>query len=150
MPDEIIVIFPAKAQPVEVNFERQEIVVEFAGSAPADISQVISMIAATDIGGHRVITSNGDGRAIYADKDSVAVCVGITTGAAGEGTAATVQISGELSDPSFVWEPGELIFLGSSGIMTQSPPDSGALVVIGQATAANKVLINIQPPITLS
>lgn len=150
MAEEIIVQFPAEAQPVEVIFPAQpEIVVQFSGAPPAQTSPVITLTAGADIGGHRGVSVGPDGLGMYADKGSAPDCIGVSAGAAVDGAALAVQTSGEMTESSWSWNPGEPVYLGDNGLLTQTPTTTGNLVVIGTATGEKRLLINIEQPIQL-
>ena len=86
--------------------------------------------AATVLGGHRVVTLNADGEAEYADPSDPATygtVVGITTGAALAGAAVQIRSVGQMIEPSWSWTPGDLLFLGTDGTITATPPTSGIL-----------------------
>ena len=84
----------------------------------------------------------------YRDEGSVSLLLGIALTAAGAGGEVTVQRSGALTDSSWTWSYGPL-WLGAAGAITQTPPDDGFDVAIGVATAATRILLDIQPPIAL-
>jgi hypothetical protein len=105
--------------------------------------------AGQDLGGHRVVWSD-DGAAKYSDAGDVATAaaaIGVTTGAASEGDDATIQTYGPLNEPSWNWAPGEPIYLGAAGQLTQTPPASGAVRQIAIAETATQVFIDLQPEI---
>ena len=75
--------------------------------------------------------------------------LGITTGAAAAGDAINVQASGEMTEVSWNWTPGLPVFLGTNGLLTQTPPVSGFQLVLGVAISPTKLAINIKQPIVL-
>lgn len=114
----------------------------------------INVVTAVAIGGHRLVVLNSDGNAIYADSHNLTHAhkvLGITTGAASAGDTVTVQITGVLSEPSWTWTLDEPIWLGTNGILTQTPPEptNGDVfsLIVGFPTAANAAMISIQQPI---
>lgn len=111
-------------------------------------------IAATTLGGHRVVRTEADGRIGYADATDTTHgddTVGLTVGAANENEEVNVQRSGSLAFNGWSWTPGEPVFLSTTGTMTQVPPTAagGAAFsqVIGHAETATTLFINPQPPI---
>lgn len=119
---------------------------------PAGAS-TLSLTAAIAIGGHRLVTTDASGHAIYADATipTHANCVvGMSIGAAASGATVSVQSSGELSDPSFSYTPGQVLFLGSDGLVATNAPTSGFSLVIGYAETATTIFLNIGQPIKLA
>lgn len=116
--------------------------------------EVVQRIAATVLGGHRVVRAI-DGVAVgYASAAVVGQgddTLGITTTAADAGANLNVQTVGQITFNGWGWTPGEQVFLAVDGLLTQSPPgpEDGAefLQVIGTAVEADTLLIAIQPPI---
>lgn len=104
------------------------------------------------LSGHRAVRPTTAGAvgyassAVAADANSV---LGITTGAAATGAAINVQASGEMTEVSWNWTPGLPVFLGTNGLLTQTPPVSGFQLVLGVAISPTKLAINIKQPIVL-
>lgn len=88
-----------------------------------------------------------------ADKDTVShqdKLLGVTiTSAAGSGEEVTVVTEGKIDDPSFSFTPGP-IWLGNSGLLTQTKPTTGLLVQIAVAITATLINVNIQMAIKLA
>lgn len=111
--------------------------------------QTVFYTAGEDISGHRVVRVSGS-TAYYADSGTpshINTVVGISTGAAASGNTVTVQVSGELTEPSWTWSPGA-VFLGVSGQLTQTPPATGLFLKLGKAMTPTTLLIDLQPAIT--
>ncbi len=110
---------------------------------------IINITAAADIGGHRVITMQGQ----YADcgnpADAFAVA-GITLQAVASGTTVQVQTYGELTETSWNWLVGQPVYLGTAGQLTQTPPSAAFILVVGIPVTATTLLLDIQQPIILS
>jgi len=115
----------------------------------------ITGTAAVPIGGHRAVYRRPDGLIDYASADNPGCMnesIWITTGAAAAGDDVTAVVLGELSEPSWTWTPGAPIFLGLTGILTQTPlaePTADFLAVIGYAPIPTKMFVNRQPSIDL-
>lgn len=104
--------------------------------------------AGTTLGGNRAVTLNSSGQLVYPDTTSPnSFVVGITTASAVLGELATVQIAGTQQEPGWNWTPGLPVFVGNTGILTQTPPSSGQVLVVGNATSPTKVHIDKQTPI---
>ena len=102
------------------------------------------------IGGHRIVSSVGDSLVALTDltdTDSVNAVIGLTTGAVESGEVVTLQSSGFITETSWSWTPKQRVFCGASGVPTQTLPASGAIVTIGVAVSATKMLMRIEPPI---
>jgi len=114
---------------------------------------VIRKTAAVTIGGHRVVRVASDGVRLVSSEELLhaGAAVGITTGAALAGDLATVKFSGEISEPSWNWTPTFPVFIGNEGQLKQSPPSfpDAFSQVVGIATSATSIAINIQSPIIL-
>lgn len=111
----------------------------------------ILKIAAVAIGGHRIVCDE-NGLANYADKDTIThkyKILGITTGAIEQNAEGTIQITGEMIESSWTWIPGQYIFLGNNGLLTQQVPVTGFLLIIGFAETSTKIFIDIKQPINL-
>lgn len=100
----------------------------------------------TILSGHRAVALDENDKAIYADKDIDINVVGITLNS---GTEVTIQQSGEITEPSWNWVAGQAVYLGNSGLITQSVPTSGALVELGRAITNIKIILSIKSPILL-
>ena len=100
----------------------------------------------------RVVYAGASGPAL-ADKDTISQqdkIIGITTtSAAGSGETVTVTTEGKLEDPSFLFSIGP-IYLGTSGVITQTKPTSGLLLQLGVAISATQLHIRIEPAIKLA
>lgn len=108
--------------------------------------------AGAALGGHRVVALNPSGQAVYADSSTSTALrvVGITVGAAAQGDLATMQVGGEMSEPSWSWDLSKALFLGANGQIVQDAPATGACVLLGFPITATSIFISIEPPIILS
>jgi hypothetical protein len=109
--------------------------------------------ALSNLGGHRVVAlvQGGINYATNTDLIYAKAALGITTGASSINTQCVATAEGEIIEPAWSWAVPGIIFLGESGLLTQSVPDSPALFsrVVGYATAPTKMFVNVQPPIVL-
>lgn len=114
---------------------------EGGGGGGATIT--ITRTAGQAISGGRGIAIGLDGSALYADPVDVnlRVPIGIAAHAASLGEELEIQLLGEFQDDGWTWSPGE-IFLTGSGILTQTPPNEGAIVLVGYMTAADSMRIS--------
>lgn len=110
--------------------------------------------ASAAVSGHRAVTRMPDGGIYYISNDDpahVTKPLWITTGSAALGEQVAGIAFGELVEPSWSWVPGP-VFLGASGMLTQSAPTApGAvfLVQVGTATSATSLFVDRRMPILL-
>lgn len=117
----------------------------WSGGAGAN---VIAKTAGETLGGHRVVWINDDDKVYYASAANATAerVAGLTTGAANAGTGATIQPLGEMIEGSWNWIPGP-VYLGLNGVLTQTPPLTGALIEVGVATTPTRLIIRIGEPV---
>lgn len=118
---------------------------------PPGPSLGIVVPAGVDLGGHRAVCLDPTGAAVPASADDLGcvACIGITTGAAAQGTSVAVTRIGEVDDPSFAFTVGA-VFLGLAGALTQAVPTSGLRLQIGFAIAPTRLLVHLRPPTILA
>lgn len=113
-------------------------------------TNILNLVAGTALGGQRWVTTDASGEAIYADNTTVSdsnKIVGITLNAVSAGTNVGIRTFGELTDSSFSFTPDEPIWLGITGLSTQTPASSGIVVLVAQALTATKIFIRVQQTI---
>ena len=108
--------------------------------------------ANSNLSGGKVVQIVGSDLVDYADKDSPSVgnVLGITLNAALQGDSVSVQMVGEITEPTWSWTLGSPIFLGNTGQMTQVVPTSGYLMQVAVPVSATKVNVAILPAILLA
>ena len=84
----------------------------------------------------------------YRDAAHIDLLLGITLTAADQGQPVNVQRSGVLDDAGWAWTPGR-VWLGADGRLTQTPPTDGFDVLIGAATSATRITLNLTETIEL-
>jgi hypothetical protein len=115
----------------------------------------IAATAGADLSGHRAVYRRPDGLIDYAsagDLDQLTTAIWITTGAAVSGDDITMVELGELTESSWAWMPGSPIFLGLSGLLTQTAPatpGSAFSAVLGYAPTSTTMYVDRQPSIVL-
>jgi hypothetical protein len=117
--------------------------IESGGIVAANIDT--SLTAGMSISALRCITTDGSGLAKYATPDSLAnaVVIGISTTAANTGENITIKTSGQLSDASWNWTKGA-IYLGANGVLTQTAPSGGSIIVhVAKAITSTTLIIDI-------
>lgn len=115
--------------------------------------QTIVRIAGENIGGHRlVVPSIVDGEVEYAsnlDTSNPTRPVWMSISAADQGDQVTLVAEGPVTETSWTWNEGP-IFLGANGLMTQTPPMTGMVMVVAWALSPTKCVFDPNPPIVLA
>ncbi len=139
-----LVVDVKQSQPT-VNVQSYDLTLDIAsgGIVPAAIDT--TLVASTSLSALRCITTDGSGLAKYATPDSLAnaVVIGISTTAANTGENITIKTSGQITDASWNWTKGA-IYLGTNGVLTQTAPTGGSIVVhVAKAITATTLIIDI-------
>ena len=137
------------------NLSEQYVPDQFTLGGPAGASGActFTITAGQDLSGHRMVSVNSSGQAVYADKDTPATVrqvLGLTTGAAMNGVQATVLQAGEIAEPSWTLDPGTPVYLGNNGLLTQILPATGVILQVGVPLTAKMLLVDIKKPISLT
>lgn len=125
------------------------------GDAGITDSLLRSFMAGEDLSGHQVVIRQADNTVITASNDALAEVHGplwMTTEAASLGQPVEVLIFGNFQEPSWTWTPGQPIYLGLAGVMTQTPPlapVASFLVQIAYATGPDSIFYSQGPAIKL-
>lgn len=86
---------------------------------------IFTRIAAITLSGHRVVRPLPDGTVTYADSTRLVdatAALWLTLDAANAGDEINLVAIGNVTEPSWNWVPGEPIFLGPNGTLTQTSP----------------------------
>jgi hypothetical protein len=122
-----------------------------------DVARTVAMTGAGpkgakgDPGGtseDRIARSTGAGSCGYASADNPLHgddTIGLTTGAASAGDTVSVQRFGPISFNGWDWTPGNAVYLANNGLMTQTPPDSGFLQIVGHAESPTSLFLSLNP-----
>lgn len=108
--------------------------------------------AGENLGGNRIVALRG-GQLFHADTTDPAdlgQVVGMTTSASLSGQDTIVQFLGAITEPSWSWVPNSAVYFNSSGVPTQTEPTSGFSQIIGFASTATQLYIQLREPIALS
>lgn len=112
--------------------------------------------ASTPMSGHKIVMLDGYGKLAYASSynlEHAQRVIGITTNAASiEGDVSVLSV-GEITEPSWNWQPNIPIYLGLDGSLTQeqpSMPGSKFSMVVGFPITDTTMFLNIGYPIILS
>lgn len=113
---------------------------------------VVQYTAGEALGGHRIVILDDSPLAFYASNNVLAHAnkiLGMTTGAVAIDDLATIQTSGEVTEPSWAWVLNTPIWLGVNGLLTQTAPTSGFSLIVGFPITSTKILIRLREPIFL-
>lgn len=99
----------------------------------------------------RVVRVSAPGHCVYARHPEVEskAPLGVTTTAAVMGDKVNVVLSGEVTDPSWTWTPGQPVLLGTLGTLTQVTT-SDFVLSVGIALTATTIHVRITPPIIVA
>jgi hypothetical protein len=118
----------------------------------AGVALYLEIVAGSAISGHRAIAVvNGVG--IYADAATIAhayLVQGVSVGAVALGGNISVANRQRVVEPSWSWIPGNPIYLGYGGQLTQSPPSPPTakfLLQVGIAISPTEAEIDVCTPI---
>ncbi len=84
------------------------------------------------------------------DVNQINNVLGMSTNGGVAGTLISFQQTGIIGLPSWNFTPGNPVFVGTTGPVTQTPPTSGFLQILGTALTSKTMILNIQPPVLLS
>jgi hypothetical protein len=122
------------------------------GQDGASASLYVSCIASGAIGGGRVVRIIWDRYVGYVSSDDITqatTVLGITTGAAAHEDQVYAQYMGEIVDSGWNWVPGP-VYCGINGVITQTVPTTGFILMLGTAINSTTIVINIKQPLILS
>lgn len=115
---------------------------------PGNSTQTEYHVAGTTLGGGRAVVLNDQNKLVYPDPSNIdSWCLGITKTSALTGELVEVQVSGTLTEPAWTWTPSQPVFLSSNGNLTQIPPTTGQIIVLGIAPTSTKLFVDIKTPI---
>lgn len=122
------------------------------GSVSTPPSSIALTVPAGEVIGGQRIVQVVDGKAFYASHTTLASanCVaGISTAAADLDAPLSIQLAGEIVEPSWNWTAHYPIFLSVDGALTQVAPNTGYQIIVGKPTKPTGMLIDIKQPILL-
>ncbi len=118
---------------------------------PAGTSGTVIYTAGMALSGHVAVTLDALGRAVPADCTMAThahAVVGVTLGAAAAGESVSVLAPGQLEHAGWAFVPGQCIFLGLDGALTQALPVQALFAkVLGIAVAPTRVNLGFQAAI---
>lgn len=124
------------------------------GPAGPPGAAALTVTAGAALSGHRIVYLDAAGKAQYASNQIAShalIALGLTLGAAALDEAVSVQRSGEVTEPSWSWTLEQPVYLGDTGLLTQTAPTSPALFqrIVGFPTAATKLFLALREPVFL-
>ena len=143
---------------IQVTHDEVAVEVQYAGATgprgPGGAS-TLTLTAAQALGGHRLVYSSAPGACDYATNAVFGqrfALLGLTLGAAASGASVEVLSYGPITEGSWSWTPGGALYLGTNGLLTQTPPVAPAtfLVVVGYAIDATRILLDLHDPIAIN
>lgn len=81
--------------------------------------------------------------------ESVYQALGLAITSGSIGTDITIQTQGFVDDSAWSWTEGH-VWCGPNGVLTQTPPTSGWDFIIGFATSATRLYIDLNEPVLLA
>lgn len=75
------------------------------------------------------------------------VAVGLVDGGALAGASVNIQYEGPITNVGWNWALNLPVFVGANGALTQTPPTSGYMQVLGYPLSPTTLLIDIEEPI---
>lgn len=109
--------------------------------------------AGQDLEEKRIVTLNANAQLIYADHANLTHAgriIGLTLESVPLGEVTEVHSFGLITNPSWNWNLTQpSVFLSTIGQITQTPPISGFINVVGHVISATQLFISVQSPINL-
>lgn len=109
--------------------------------------------AGTSLSGHRAVLLDDSGVLIYADSSTLSHAgsvLGVTLGAISSGESGDIVERGQIVEATWSWTPRAAIYLQPNGVLSQTPPSSGFVCVVGFAMTSTKMYVAVQPPVILA
>ena len=106
--------------------------------------------ASSALSGHRMVALADAGQVALANNSEYAhavTTVGITLNAAASGASISVKSGGPIEFAGWSWTPGQRVFLGASGSMSQAPTGGLFTKALGFAITPTLLMLDIQPAI---
>lgn len=122
----------------------------FGGSVAASSSITFGSSAVGNVQSNSVVclVTGGVANPDLTNPAQAATVVGIAFTAANSGNPLTVMTEGSITESAWTWTPGP-IYCGAGGTLTQTPPTSGASIVVAQAVSSTTLEVGVHTPIML-
>lgn len=110
--------------------------------------------AAANVSGGKAVTLNAAGQVLHANGANAAMAhsvagISLNGGAAGA-DITIITTGGEIEESVWNWQANKPVFLGADGVLTQTAPTSGYLLVVGVAVGPTRMLVKVQQPIFIA
>lgn len=110
--------------------------------------------AGAEVGGHKIVTLNTGGKAVYASSDAPFHSnriLGMSLHAASAEADLSVLRDGEVTEPTWSWNVNLPVYLGLDGALTQTlPAESAFALIVGFPISPTKIYFSIGTPIITS
>ncbi len=113
-------------------------------------NSTFAAIAGETLSGHMVVTMSAAKQVVKANTDIIMAIAGITANAALQGSPVTIYRPGLITEPSWSWIPGQPVYMGTNGVLTQTPPHIGVCLIMGYAIAPDAMIYEDTHPIILA
>lgn len=115
------------------------------GATGTEGSTLTALAGATIHAGRAVRISGGS---IYhpdqTDNAHAGQVIGVATQSGSSPSNLVVRTSGSYLEPTWALSPGP-VYVGTDGVLTQTPPATGWLLVIGRAINATTLFVDVEP-----
>lgn len=112
-------------------------------------TKTIRIRAQWPVSGHRMVTDGAEYVSHSNSFDANRV-LGMSLNAAAAGDVVTVAVLGYVSETTWNLIPDLPVYLGEDGYITQTPPESGFLLVVGVAISPTSLYVDVGEPIFLT
>lgn len=148
------------AEKYRVRIVQQNVRATIAGTGPQGATgptgpaggSAVTYTAGENLSAGRVVIIEG-GEAFYfqpSDTTHQGRAYGITTAAANTGESATIQISGEITNPAFTFAADSILYVFNNGIIVDTAPTVNVLQVAGVSSGSTKMRIDFSISILTS
>ena len=123
-----------------------------SSAAAADVTAIdLTFVANETISALKVVYAVSETDVGVCDSDVLAKsqALGVALNAATIGQPVAVRTFGLLEDVSFLFLPGDELFVSSNGSITDNPVSTGFHIEIGHSLGTGKIFVQVRRPITL-
>ena len=155
-PDEGLVICESGSTPVDMGWGNIKITCyTYIGRTIASTIEDINIEkieAAENLSGHRIVTTDANGKAIYMDNTILSQMnkfKGITTQSILVGETGTIKKYGSVENLGWTFDTNIPVFLGLTGTLVQAAPVTGYSFIVGFPETSTILNIRPQKPIKI-
>lgn len=111
------------------------------------------LLTTSGLSAHRICALTSSGVLVHASATTLEHAysvLGLTTGAALPGQRIRLLKEGNVTNETWNWLPGEPLFLGTDGMITQTPPTSATaafMLTVGQVIMPDSIQVEIEDPL---